>query len=65
MLINGGDHEKRRTGSGKENAVLPLGRMSMEMLLNLLWTNGDWVVAIARIVLGVILFAHGAQKLLG
>ena len=37
----------------------------MALLLNLLRTNGDWVVAIARIVLGVIMFAHGAQKLLG
>ena len=34
-------------------------------LQSLLRTNGDWVVAIARIVLGVIMFAHGAQKLLG
>lgn len=37
----------------------------METLLNLVKTNGDWVVATARIVLGVVLFAHGAQKLLG
>lgn len=35
------------------------------MLLNLFMTNGDWVLAVVRIVLGVILFAHGAQKLLG
>lgn len=37
----------------------------MDILLAVLKTNGDWVVAIARIVLGVVLFAHGAQKLLG
>ena len=37
----------------------------MQLLLNLVRTNGDWVVAIARLVLGVIMFAHGAQKLLG
>ena len=37
----------------------------MELLLPLLRTNGDWVVAIARVVPGVIMFAHGAQKLLG
>ncbi len=37
----------------------------MEILLNLIKTNGDWVVAAVRIVLGVVLFAHGAQKLLG
>jgi putative oxidoreductase len=28
-------------------------------------TNGDWVLMIVRVVLGVVLFAHGAQKLLG
>jgi putative oxidoreductase len=37
----------------------------MEILLNLLRTDGDWGVAAARIVLGVVMFAHGAQKLLG
>jgi putative oxidoreductase len=31
----------------------------------LLETNGDWVLALARVVLGVVFFAHGAQKLLG
>jgi putative oxidoreductase len=31
----------------------------------LLGTNGDWAVAIARIALGVVFFAHGAQKMLG
>jgi uncharacterized membrane protein YphA (DoxX/SURF4 family) len=25
-------------------------------------THGDWVVAVARIVLGIVFFAHGAQK---
>ncbi len=37
----------------------------MEILLNLLKTNADWDVAAVRIILGVVLFAHGAQKLLG
>jgi putative oxidoreductase len=37
----------------------------MEILLNLIKTDGDWAVTTARIVLGVIMFAHGAQKLLG
>jgi putative oxidoreductase len=37
----------------------------MEILLSLLRTDGDWAVATARIVLGIIMFAHGAQKLLG
>jgi putative oxidoreductase len=31
----------------------------------LLGTDGDWAVAIARIALGVVFFAHGAQKTLG
>jgi putative oxidoreductase len=35
----------------------------MEKLL--FGTNGDWVLTMARIVLGIVLFAHGAQKLLG
>jgi putative oxidoreductase len=37
----------------------------MEILLSLLRTDGDWAVTAARIILGVIMFAHGAQKLLG
>jgi putative oxidoreductase len=28
-------------------------------------TDGDWVIAIVRIVLGGVFFAHGAQKALG
>ena len=35
------------------------------MLTWLLGTDGDWVIAIARIALGVVFFAHGAQKMLG
>ena len=35
------------------------------MIENLLGTHADWVVGIARIVLGIIFFAHGAQKMLG
>ncbi|TMB61638.1 MAG: DoxX family protein [Deltaproteobacteria bacterium] len=35
------------------------------MLTWLIDTNGDWVLTIVRVVLGVVLFAHGAQKLLG
>lgn len=35
------------------------------MFENLLSTNADWVLTAVRAILGVILFAHGAQKLLG
>lgn len=35
------------------------------MIANLTGTHADWVVAVARIVLGIIFFAHGAHKLLG
>jgi putative oxidoreductase len=35
------------------------------MIGSLTGTHADWVVAIARVVLGVIFFAHGAQKMLG
>jgi len=35
------------------------------MIGSLTGTRADWVVAIARVVLGVIFFAHGAQKMLG
>jgi putative oxidoreductase len=35
------------------------------MIANLTATHADWVVGVARIVLGIIFFAHGAQKLLG
>lgn len=34
----------------------------IEMLVS---TNPDWVLTIARFVIGVIFFAHGAQKMLG
>ena len=35
------------------------------MLTWLIDMDGDWVLTIVRVVLGVVLFAHGAQKLLG
>jgi putative oxidoreductase len=35
------------------------------VLATLLTTDGDWVLTIARVVLGIAFFAHGAQKLFG
>ena len=37
----------------------------MPILHALLKTNGGWVVFVARLVLGVVLFAHGSRKLFG
>jgi putative oxidoreductase len=35
------------------------------MIETITGTNADWVVGISRIVLGIIFFGHGAQKMLG
>ena len=35
------------------------------MIESLTATHADWVVGVARIVLGMIFFGHGAQKMLG
>ncbi|HUC30343.1 MAG TPA: DoxX family protein [Candidatus Acidoferrum sp.] len=35
------------------------------MIGSLTGTRADWIVGIARVVLGIIFFAHGAQKMLG
>jgi putative oxidoreductase len=35
------------------------------MLLDLLSTDSDWTLTMIRIILGIVFFAHGSQKLLG
>jgi len=35
------------------------------MLFDLVTTDTDWIQTVIRVILGVIFFAHGAQKLLG
>ncbi len=35
------------------------------MLAHLLHTNANWVLTVLRVVLGLVIFAHGAQKMLG
>ena len=35
------------------------------MLTRLLGTDGDWVITMVRMVLGIVFFAHGAQMALG
>ena len=35
------------------------------MLFDLLSTNPDWIQTAVRLILGIVFFAHGAQKLLG
>jgi len=35
------------------------------MLANLLQTDANWVMTLLRVALGVVMFAHGAQKMLG
>jgi putative oxidoreductase len=35
------------------------------MLAHLFHTNANWVLTVLRVVLGLVIFAHGAQKMLG
>jgi uncharacterized membrane protein YphA (DoxX/SURF4 family) len=35
------------------------------MIESLTGTNADWILGIARIVLGIVVFAHGTQTMVG
>jgi putative oxidoreductase len=37
----------------------------VSILTYLLYTNADWVQLVVRVTLGIVFFAHGAQKMLG
>src|SRR5438876_672273 len=63
----------RNTMRGK-HTIMTLRRLAKQvqcrnersfMLIDLFSTDSDWTLTMLRIVLGLVFFAHGAQKLLG
>jgi putative oxidoreductase len=43
----------------------PMIKEALPMLGRLFKTDANWVVTIVRVALGIVIFAHGAQKMLG
>jgi putative oxidoreductase len=52
----------QQTDNGENRPPSALGD---NMLLRILATDSSWVPTLARIILGIIFFAHGSQKVLG
>jgi putative oxidoreductase len=56
----------RRMGQQTDNGeTRPPPALGGNMLLRILATDSSWVPTLARIILGIIFFAHGSQKVLG
>jgi putative oxidoreductase len=45
--------------------ILRPSALGDNMLFQILATDSDWVLTLARIILGIIFFAHGSQKVFG